>query len=301
MLAYTEALERALGDIVARAHGELALVRDQSAAVVAAAQANVAAVVAEAEVRLATVEARIAAVRDGKDGVDGLPGKDGLNGQDGLPGAPGAPGERGLDGAPGRDGADGKDGLDGAIGRDGLNGIDGKDGAPGERGPEGPAGKLGIVRAWADRVHYEGDVVFHAGSSWQALKDTGREPPDADWQMIASAGARGADGRTFEHRGTWAEDATYRALDVVMLNGSSFVATLDEPGACPGEGWRLIASKGSRGAPGERGPQGDAGPRGYPGASIVEMSIDENGMLSALNSDGSLVQCDLYPVLVRLK
>jgi hypothetical protein len=134
MQAYTEALERALGAIVHRATGELALLKEQASAVVAQASAKI----AEAEVRLQQVEARIAFVRDG---VDGAPGRDG------------------LDGAAGRDGSNGRDGAPGERGRDG---IDGKDGAPGERGPEGPAGKLPIVRAWEDRVHYEGDVVHQS-------------------------------------------------------------------------------------------------------------------------------------------
>lgn len=272
MQAYTEALERALGAIVQRATGELALLKEQASAVVAQASAKI----AEAEVRLQQVEARIAFVRDG---VDGAPGRDG------------------LDGAAGRDGSNGRDGAPGERGRDG---IDGKDGAPGERGPEGPAGKLPIVRNWEDRVHYEGDVVHLNGSSWQALRDTGHQPPHADWQIIASAGRNGTDGRSFVHRGPWSQTEVYGAMDVVMLGGSGFVAVRDDPGGCPGEGWKLIASKGSRGAPGERGAQGERGPAGPPGAALVAADIDDDGILTLTNADGSRVACDLYPLLSRL-
>lgn len=275
MQAYTEALERALGAIVQRATGELALLKEQASAVVAQASAKI----AEAEVRLQQVEARIAFVRDG---VDGAPGRDGLDG---------AAGRNGVDGAPGRDGAPGERGRDG---------IDGKDGAPGERGPEGPAGKLPIVRNWEDRVHYEGDVVHLNGSSWQALRDTGHQPPHADWQIIASAGRNGTDGRSFVHRGPWSQTEVYGAMDVVMLGGSGFVAVRDDPGGCPGEGWKLIASKGSRGAPGERGAQGERGPAGPPGAALVAADIDDDGILTLTNADGSRVACDLYPLLSRL-
>lgn len=272
MQAYTEALERALGAIVQRATGELALLKEQASAVVAQASAKI----AETEVRLQQVEARIASVRDG---IDGAPGRDG------------------LDGADGRDGSNGRDGAPGERGRDG---IDGKDGAPGERGPEGPAGKLPIVRNWEDRVHYEGDVVHLNGSSWQALRDTGHQPPHADWQIIASAGRNGTDGRSFVHRGPWSQTEVYGAMDVVMLGGSGFVAVRDDPGGCPGEGWKLIASKGSRGAPGERGAQGERGPAGPPGAALVAADIGDDGILTLTNADGSRVACDLYPLLSRL-
>ena len=275
MQAYTEALERALGAIVARASGELALLKEQAAAVVAQASAKI----AEAEVRLQQVEARIASVRDG---VDGAPGRDG------------------LDGSPGRDGVDGAPGRDGAPGERGRDGIDGKDGAPGERGPEGQLGKLPMVRAWVDRVHYKGDVVHHAGSAWQAMRDTGREPPHADWQIIASAGRDGVDGRSFVHRGPWSPEVSYQAMDVVMMGGSGFVAVRDEPGPCPGDGWRLVASKGSRGAPGERGPQGERGMPGPAGPALVAADIDDDGVLTMTNADGSRVICDLYPLLSRL-
>jgi len=84
------------------------------------------------------------------------------------------------------------------------------------------------------------------------------------------------------------------------LNGASFAARRDKPGPCPGEGWQLIASQGKQGKPGQIGPAG-RGERGIPGPSIVSMSIDDqNGLLTLKNADGSVVTCDLYPVLSRL-
>jgi hypothetical protein len=41
--------------------------------------------------------------------------------------------------------------------------------------------------------------------------------------------------------------AFYSKHEVAMVNGSSFIATKDAPGPCPGNGWRLLASAGSRG------------------------------------------------------
>jgi hypothetical protein len=46
-------------------------------------------------------------------------------------------------------------------------------------------------------------------------------------------------GKTLCVRGTFDESARYEQLDVVMINGSSFVATRDNPGPCPGEGWQF--------------------------------------------------------------
>ena len=77
--------------------------------------------------------------------------------------------------------------------------------------------------------------------------------------------------------GTFDETAEYRRLDVVALNGGSFIALKDAPGPCPGPGWQLIASQGKRGVAGEKGERGPPGPRGDAGASgatIVGWKID---------------------------
>lgn len=279
------------------------------------------------------LSARLAELRDGTDGRDGIDGKDGVDGTNGRDGLDGAHGKDGRDGIDGKDGVgiddidarvvddttfalsftrgdvteifefplvpgrDGKDGLDGRDGERGPEGPAGRDGAPGERGSEGPAGKLGDVRAWEDRVHYEGDLVEHNGSTFQAARDTSKEPPHDDWRLIASAGRDGSDGRSFAVRGTWLPDGEYSALDVVALNGSSFVAKVDSPGPCPGEGWQLVSSRGKAGPQGERGVKGDRGPAG---PQVVSLSVDDNGLMTLTNGDGSQVQCDLYPLLSKL-
>jgi hypothetical protein len=198
--AYTDALERALGVIVAQSQSDLRLIKDRAEAIAATANAKV----AEAEARVALLEHnvadRLAAVRDGIDGKDG------------------APGERGDQGEP---------------------------------GPEGPAGK------------------------------------------------DGAEGRSFVIRGTWSEAESYRELDVVALNGASFGARCDNPGPCPGDGWQMIAAQGKRGNAGERGAAAK-GERGSPGPAAVAMDINEEGLLTLTNADGSRVTCDLYPLLAKL-
>lgn len=219
------------------------------------------------------INARCAALRDGTDG------------------APGAAGERGEQGLPG---VTGDQGLPGVRGEPGLAGPPGE---KGETGPQGPAGLLPQVKVWADGVHYAGAVVTFEGATFQARHDTGKAPPHDDWQVLAAAGRDGADGRATRFCGTHAADAIYAALDVVALNGASFVALRDDPGPCPGPGWQLMVAQGKRGQP---GPQGERGERGDPGPAIVAMNVSEEGLLTLRNADGSVVTCDLYPLLSKI-
>lgn len=217
-----------------------------------------------------------------------------------------------------KDGRDGKDGVDGRDGKDAdqdailkfiteqfasipvpKDGIDGKDGVDGERGPEGPAGKLPTVEEWQDRVYYQGEVVTRDGGMFQAARDTGKDPSHDDWACIVRAGRDGADGKTPVFKGTWAEDGVYSALDIVARDGASFVATIDNPGSCPGAGWQLTAMRGKQGKPGERGAAG-VGLRGLPGVPVKRLTVSEDGILTLHNADGSTAECDLYPLLTKI-
>lgn len=133
-----------------------------------------------------------------------------------------------------------------------------KDGEPGKDG------LLPLVEPWVDRVYRTGEVATHGGALWQAGIDTGKEPPHVDWRCIA---AKGEDGRTPEFVGTYDPEAEIRRLDVVALNGGSFVALRDNPGECPGDGWQLLAG---RGKPGQA-VKGDPGPPGDPGRDAAEI------------------------------
>ena len=89
-------------------------------------------------------------------------------------------------------------------------------------------------------------------------------------------------------RGTFNETADYRRLQVVALNGGSFVALKDKPGPCPGSGWQLIASQGKRGAAGEKGERGPRGDAEASGATILGWKIDrERYVAMPVMSDGS--------------
>jgi hypothetical protein len=165
----------------------------------------------------------------------------------------------------------------------------GPPGPPGPRGEEGPPGKLPIVKLWMpETVYYEGDVVAYDGGTFQAQRDTGQPPSHAHWICLAAAGR---DGKSIAVRGTFDETAEYHRLDVVALNGGSFIALKDAPGPCPGPGWQLLASQGKRGAAGEKGERGLPGPRGDAGASgvtIRDWKIDRARYVATpVMSDGS--------------
>lgn len=165
----------------------------------------------------------------------------------------------------------------------------------------GPPGKLPVVKAWEDRVYYEGDCCSFEGATYQAQRDTGRAPTHDDWACIAAAGKNGADGRSLRVCGTFNAEGKYEALDLVALNGGAFVARKDDPGHCPGEGWQMVASRGKPGAPGE-GRKGDPGKsiKGEPGEPVVSAEVSDDGVLTLINGDGSTVQCDLYPLLRKI-
>src|SRR5215472_11927302 len=114
-----------------------------------------------------------------------------------------------------------------------------------------PPAQFPSVKAWQeDVIYHEGDIVAFAGGTYQAAKDTARAPGSQDWICLAVAGAG------FTIRSTYDGDEEYKHLDVVMTNGSSFVALKDAPGPCPGDDWQLLASRGSRGDRGLKGERG---------------------------------------------
>jgi len=125
--------------------------------------------------------------------------------------------------------------------------------------------------------------------------------PAGEQGIPGPTGERGPDGRTLAFRGHWKAAEAYEALDVVMLDGSSFVAVSDAPGACPGEGWRLLSPRGKAGPPGVAGPIGERGYPGPPGPLPEALAVDDEGMLTLRYSDGTRLDCDLYPVLAKLR
>jgi hypothetical protein len=158
---------------------------------------------------------------------------------------------------------------------------------------------LPIVKVYKPgAVHYASEVVTFEGATFQAGNDTGRAPDNTDdWVCLAAAGQPGRDGRVPTPRGTFDIAATYAALDIVALEGASFIALRDDPGACPGDGWQLLVRQGKRGTAGACGERGERGPSGAPGAAgepgkaaakIAGWKIDQAAYTATpLISDGS--------------
>jgi len=179
-------------------------------------------------------------------------------------------------------------GPKGESGPIGAQGEPGMAGVPGEKGDPGPAGKLPLVRAYKpEAVHYDGDVVVHLGATWQALRDTGRAPPHGDdWICLAAPAS------TPTIRGTYDAKARYQHLDIVAQGGSPFIARKNEPGACPGPDWQLIASAGRPGRTGpigRTGERGEKGDKGDTGPVILAWEIDRASYhAEPIMSDGTL-------------
>jgi hypothetical protein len=130
---------------------------------------------------------------------------------------------------------------------------------PGPQGPPGPPGKLPHVKEYAaGRVHYEADVVTHAGALWQAQCDTVHSPPHDDWTLLARPGR---DATTPTVCGTFDACGKYKKLDIVVSEGAAFIAKRDNPGICPGDGWQLMSRQGRQGRKGEDGARGPRGER----------------------------------------
>lgn len=229
------------------------------------------------------VEERLAEVKDGKDGERGEKGETGQPGKDGEQGPAGRDGANGVDG---RDGIDGKDGADADMhalekriddlvaaipvpenGKDGRDGIDGKD---------------ADMEALQKRVE---EMVAEF-----PVPQDGKD------------GEPGKDAYPGEVKGLFDLSATYRARDIVKLNGSSWIAKVDDPGDIPGEGWMQLASTGKRGERGERGPDGRVGKDGKDGSTPVELKFDAEKMMFVMAlDDGSVLEADFYPVAKAIR
>lgn len=141
--------------------------------------------------------------------------------------------------------------VGGPPGPEGTRGDVGPQGPP---GPEGPPALFPEVKAWsADGVSYRGDIVTHAGATWQAHKDTAKEPPHPDWIELATPGRDGRDAVTPTVRGTWRADAEYRSLDIVAKKRRMFCGQARRPGRLPGS---KLADRFDSRRPGRKGRAG---------------------------------------------
>jgi hypothetical protein len=167
-----------------------------------------------------------------------------------------------------------RDGEKGERGEKGEKGetVKGEKGDPGEPGPKG------------DSIQGEkGDPGEKGEAGRDGVDGIGR---DGERGEPGSPGRDGSDGRSFVIRDTYDAAESYKALDVVTLNATWFVARADDPGPCPGPGWKAgpTARRGEKGERGERGPRGES----VQAVQIVEWTIHAKTYEAVpLLSDGS--------------
>jgi hypothetical protein len=164
--------------------------------------------------------------------------------------------------------------------RDGEKGERGEKGEQGEKGPAGQAGASGAKGDQGDKgdTGETGEAV--TGPAGRDGID-GKDGERGERGLPGQPGEPGVDGRTlFNIRDTYDAAEKYLIGDVVTLNASWFVARKDDPGPCPGSGWKV----GPTGRKGEPGPRGEVGPV----REIAAWDIDRKRFTaSPVLSDGS--------------
>ncbi len=124
-------------------------------------------------------------------------------------------------------------------------------------GPVGPAGVNQRGNYSAGTAYAIRDIVQYGGSTWIAkVATTGNAPPalpateNTQWLLFARSGTQGV-----VDRGTYSGATAYEANDIVLNNGSTWLAlqptTGNAPPTLPTESnayWRLLARKGTDGS-----------------------------------------------------
>jgi hypothetical protein len=196
--------------------------------------------------------------------------------------------------------AQGLTGPAGSAGATGAQGPAGATGAAGSVGPQGPP--VSFSGGWLVGTSYGvGSVVVLGGSSYVALTANVGHQPDLSptfWAVLAQAGTPGVTGATgaqgpagapgtvgVTYRGTWLVTATYQANDVVVFNGTTYLAATtslgSQPDVSPGQ-WAVLAQNGVVGA---TGPSGVAATVSVgtvtTGAAGTQASVTNSGTASA--------------------
>jgi Collagen triple helix repeat (20 copies) len=243
-------------------------------------------------------------------------------------------------------GAQGPQGIPGPIGPQGIQGVPGANGAQGPAGPAGANGApgapgangtIGAVTNWSSTVAYQvGTVVFCAscssgtanGSSFIAIAGNLNVPPGTDptvWQLIAQAGAIGAQGimgpqgtqgvqgapgpigplgpigitgpigatGTLSAVTNWNPTTLYTIGQVVFCaacttSGSSYIALALNSGIDPSTGGAIGNWQliAQAGATGATGPQGAMGTQGTQGIQGVQGNPGAVGAAGATGATG---------------
>jgi hypothetical protein len=142
------------------------------------------------------------------------------------------------------------------------------------------------------------DTIVEAVGDLEGQRD--RQLRDLELKLAEVTGALGVlrrAGGGLRVCSTYDGEGRYEQHDIVMLNGSSFIATRDNPGQCPGAGWRLLCSAGRRGERGPVGPRGERGERGEnaeAGSGFLAIHLDRATYTILLSTqDGKIHELNL--------
>lgn len=191
--------------------------------------------------------------------------------------ASGNTGVRGPEGPPGvtgGSGPQGEPGAEGPMGPTGVKGDTGETGPPGNTGATGPQGPQGV----------KGDVgpsggVPPGGAIGQVLAKETVTDYDTEWiDVVASGGAT-----DLEYLGAWQAGIEYSDGDVVIYNGTPYMATKTTTEA-PVQ-WN-VPGAGPTGPQGPPGPQGNIGPQGIKGDTGSQGIKGDTGAQGPQGSQG---------------
>ena len=138
-----------------------------------------------------------------------------------------------LKGDTGVQGPQGDEGPQGPQGEQGIQGPIGPDGPQGVQGPKGDDAKEISLRVDNGEIQWQRD-----GESWTKLVDLE--------DLKGPQGNAGADGISYEHKGAYDSNTTYKIGDGVSYLGSSYTCILESTGNLPTNQtyWNLLAEKG---------------------------------------------------------
>jgi hypothetical protein len=208
------------------------------------------------------VQARLAEVRNGVDGINGKDGRDGEPGAVGAKGEPGDQGPIGLPGEKGDSGLEGAQGLTGPQGEPGPAGPAGETGEPGLQGESGDPGEKGLIGLQGEPgpAGPEGKIGPQgpAGASGEvgamgAKGETGERGPEGAMGQsgpIGIQGERGLDGPPGKLPvvKVFAAGKVHYEADVVVHCGATYQALHDTGSAPPSDDWICLARNGEDGS-----------------------------------------------------
>ena len=187
------------------------------------------------------------------------------------------------------------------VGPQGPAGPQGPQGAAGPQGPIGPTGQLGQTGAIGPQGS-KGDTGAQGPQGLQGL--AGLQGPQGSTGKTGATGPQGLTGPQgpqgdgFAHRGAYDANQTYAPRDVVVYEGSAYVATaptVGAPGADPS--WTLFVAKGDAGPAGATGPTGPTGPAGPQGLKGDTGATGAQGIQGPAGQNGGSVTVAAAPAI----